>query len=350
MDFKQSNIQEILDSEREMVMQGPERYGQLFVHASEMNELLNDFIVSVDPDRFIFAMFLSQVRKHATLAHFSTIRLHHLQAMMDLRQALEAGACAAYAIANTDAHDFADSEDGLLNPSQELAKKRYDWLAQNYPAGSKAIHDIKRSINSSGAHANIVFAHNNFNFNGDDGRFETPFFDFENRFMVETDLWSVANASMGLMDFFWGVNQDRNVIKFRDDFLPRLRVLSEQDRKMRLEIPCRKVAADLEKYLDLTGIGEDGEVYEEIRKKRVDTVGDLIIHVYSDHNPPHFHVISKQRNIDARFKLDDCEFISDKGGQISAGDIKKIKSFYSQYPERFETLKNAHAQMNPKKN
>lgn len=118
MDFKQSNFSEILDSEREMVLRGEERFGTYYVNTVRFSELLAGFIKTAHPDRMIFAMFLSQVRKHHALALFSTVRLHRIQAMMDLRQTLEAGACAAYAMANTDPADFADKdEDGILNPS-----------------------------------------------------------------------------------------------------------------------------------------------------------------------------------------------------------------------------------------
>lgn len=64
--------------------------------------------------------------------------------MMNLRQVLEAGACAAFAIANPDHEHFVDTDEhGILDPSQKLARKRYAWLKQHYPAGSDAIEDIK---------------------------------------------------------------------------------------------------------------------------------------------------------------------------------------------------------------
>ncbi len=116
MDFKQSTFGEIIDSERDMILTADKRYGAYYINASEFNILLNEFIKSVDLDRFIFAIFLSQVKKHSTLALFSVVRLHHTQAMMDLRQVLEAGACASYAIANTESADFADvGENGVLD-------------------------------------------------------------------------------------------------------------------------------------------------------------------------------------------------------------------------------------------
>ena len=83
---------------------------------------------SVDHDRMMFSRLFSQLKKHHLLALFSTIRLHRVQALMNLRLVLEAGAAAAFAIANTDLGHFADTdEDGLLNPTKELGAKRYGW-------------------------------------------------------------------------------------------------------------------------------------------------------------------------------------------------------------------------------
>ena len=126
MDFKQSTIGEILDSEREMVLKGAELYGEFFVNAADFNHLLNEFLKSVDRDLFIFTAFLSQIRKHHTLALFSTVRLHHTQAMMDLRQVLESGTCAAYAMRNPEVDDFAEiDKQGIMNSSDVLTTKRY---------------------------------------------------------------------------------------------------------------------------------------------------------------------------------------------------------------------------------
>src|ERR1700685_3129007 len=102
MDFNQSTFQEILDSEREMVLRAEERFGPYYVNAIRFTELLSQSINTVPLSRLIFALFLSQVRKHHTLALFSTVRLHRTQAKMNLRQALEAGAFAACAIAHID--------------------------------------------------------------------------------------------------------------------------------------------------------------------------------------------------------------------------------------------------------
>lgn len=61
-------------------------------------------------------------------------------------------------------------------------------------------------------------------------------------------------------------------------------------------------------------------------KERIKTIDDLQVIIYSnDHNPPHFHVKTKDLKIDAKFKIEDCELIS---GEISSKDLKKIKAFY----------------------
>ncbi len=237
MNFKQSNFGEILDSEREMVLRAEGRFAAYYVNAFRFCELLAGFVETVDPDRMIFILFLSQVRKHHTLALFSAVRLHRIQAMMDLRQTLEAGACAAYAIANINPADFADKdEDGILSPSQELAKKRYKWLEQNFEEGSNAIKGIKEIINKSSAHSNIADAHLNFNFDAVNGHFDTPFFDFEDDHIVKTDLWLIANVAMGLMRLFSKINSTLNVVVFTDEFEARIKELGTENGRLRTEM------------------------------------------------------------------------------------------------------------------
>lgn len=107
-------------------------------------------------------MFLSQVKKHHTLALLSFVRLHHVQGLLDLRWTLEAGASAAYAIANTNPEDFVDVDtNGLLDPSQRLASRRYKWLENNYKEVSDFIKELKDEINKYAAHANIIQAGRN---------------------------------------------------------------------------------------------------------------------------------------------------------------------------------------------
>lgn len=250
MKFKQSTFGDIIESERQMVLRGAERFGGYFINAFEFNNLFQQFIVSVDRDRFIFAMFLAQIRKHHTLALFSAVRLHHVQAMMNLRQALEAGSCAAYAIANPDRAGFADiDENEILDASKELTKKRYKWLDENFQEGSKAIKNMKDAINSSAAHSNIIFAHNGFRFNGEEGKFVTPFFDVEDDYFVKIDLWQIGNIAMGLIDLLYGVNQNFGVIKFIDELVPRLKSLEVENHLLKVEL------MNTDRYKNTTKLG-----------------------------------------------------------------------------------------------
>jgi hypothetical protein len=150
--------------------------------------------------------------------------------MMNLRQVVEAGACAAYAIANPDHTDFVDTdEQGILDPSQKLARKRYTWLDEHYPEGSQALKDIKEQLNSTTSHANLINAYNNEAPSTPDW-FASPFFDIEDSHYVQTDLWRIGNTGLVLMLFFHEINSTRNVIKFVDNFgseIDRLRTESE---------------------------------------------------------------------------------------------------------------------------
>ncbi len=64
-----------------------------------------------------------------------------------------------------------------------------------------------------------------------------------------------------------------------------------------------------------------------VEKERIATLGNMQIIIYSnDHNPPHFHVKSKDLTIDAKFKIENCEFIS---GILTSKEIKIVEKFYN---------------------
>jgi hypothetical protein len=234
MEFLQATIGQILDSEKEMVLRASERFGKYYETALECSLLMTHFLNETDPDRWVFAAFLSQVKKHHTLALFSAVRLHKVQAMMVLRQALEAGACAAFAIANPDPAQFVDAdESGILDPSQKLAKKRYNWLAENYPEGSSAIKEIKKQINTSDAHANLI---NTFLTDDGAGLFVTPFFDIEDEDYVKTHLWQIGHVALTLLHLFYEINERRNVIKFVGNFWPQIQTLGQKNESLRAEM------------------------------------------------------------------------------------------------------------------
>lgn len=125
--------------------------------------------------------------------------------------------------------------------------------------------------------------------------------------------------------------------------------------KMYAQNPALRVTDDkqewspeqlLEMFLDSSKIWTDGSVYRI--KHFIASTGDLRIDVYAkDHWPPHFHVSSKQRGIDARFDLHTLEYLSTKTGNIRPDDIKKIHAFLKQYPEVLTKLRDNYKRLNP---
>jgi len=87
-------------------------------------------------------------------------------------------------------------------------------------------------------------------------------------------------------------------------------------------------------------IWTDGSVYNI--KALIARVGDLRIHVYRDHDPPHFHVVSVQRRINAKFSLETLEPMT---ALIATRDAKRVKHFFQQNPIALRKLREEHARM-----
>jgi hypothetical protein len=235
VDLKQKSIGDVIESERLLVLEAPERYGAFYTNALDASVFQSTFIKSLDPDRFVFGRYYSWVKKHHLLALFSTVRLHQVQSTMNLRQVLEAGSLAAFAIANPDpSHFVTEDKNGLLNSSQKLIGNAYKWLDQNYPQGSKSLKEMKDNINASTAHANLVYT--GANFEVADKAVSSPLFDFEDDYAVKADLWRIGNIAISLLDLFYGVNQSVGSIKFVDDFQQRLGSLVERSNALRAEM------------------------------------------------------------------------------------------------------------------
>ena len=202
-------LEEIIESERSMFFGGEARYGRHFRHARDATMHLSLCVVSVDLDRWdTFGRLFSLMKKHHTLAFLSALRLHRVQAMLNLRQVLEAGAGAAYAIENPDVRDFADIDAfGIMDPSNRLSK-HYKWLNDNYPQASKKIGDIKKQINNQMAHANIVSADSMFRVGQMPDVADLPFFDAEDQYIVQNDLWQIGSAAITLIGLFYLVKEN----------------------------------------------------------------------------------------------------------------------------------------------
>jgi hypothetical protein len=104
------------------------------------------------------------------------------------------------------------------------------------------------------------------------------------------------------------------------------------------------LAGQLELHLDSTTIAPDGSVY--LIKQRVATVRDLEVNIYpKDHDPPHFHVRSKQRNLDARFHVYTLELINEKHGKIKPKEVRQIQDFFKSNSKMHTLLKSEHERL-----
>jgi hypothetical protein len=219
MALRQSTLEEILETERDLVLTADQRYGNYSRHARECSFFLSHCILSATRAGMMFMRFFSLLKKHHMLALLSALRLHKVQAMMDLRQVPEAGAAAAFAIANPEPEHFATTDaQGFIDPSQALTKKRYQWLDKKFPAGSAVIKEKKARINDNFAHANLVLTGQTFAVNETGSEITTPFFDLEDEFQVKSDLWLTASISIELMDLLYGINLGCGVVKFIPTF------------------------------------------------------------------------------------------------------------------------------------
>ena len=79
-----------IESERQMVLSAPERFGHFYDNAMGTSYLLGHGIVGIPHHRSLVARWGSQLKKHHLLAIFSFVRLHQVQGLMNLRQVLEA--------------------------------------------------------------------------------------------------------------------------------------------------------------------------------------------------------------------------------------------------------------------
>ncbi len=63
-------------------------------------------------------------------------------------------------------------------------------------------------------------------------------------------------------------------------------------------------------------------------KERVAMIDNMEVLIYSrDHDPPHFHVKSKDGSIDAKFRIEDCSPLP-SSGDLRNKVLKRIRIWY----------------------
>jgi hypothetical protein len=215
--FSAEEHQKLVDAER--------RYGNAFVNAYNTTILLSNLMMWPVIDCDIFIRFYSQMKKYHTLSVVSTVRLHRIQAKMDLRYFLESTANAAFSLAHTDTQNYFDLQNSRIGDAQKATLKAYRWLETTYPGHSTFLKEIKTEINEQTAHAHVINSQHNFDFvPGQRAEIITSYFDFEDEELVKLDLWLGAKAGLHAIDLILRVQKDfGGFLPSRDvDDLPQL--------------------------------------------------------------------------------------------------------------------------------
>lgn len=141
------------------------------------------------------------------------------------------------------------------------------------------------------------------------------------------------------------VGKTNTVCQEYTSYLDGITILEDHSSFLQDEPRKNKNTADLlEIHLDSTKIDSSGQAYKI--KELVASTGDLKVEVYpKDHFPPHFHVVSRQRGINARFDLETLDVLHVKKGKLRQKDIKKIKHFFEVYPHELDKLRKIHEKM-----
>lgn len=221
-------------TEHELIIGAEKNHGKYFLHARDCVVLCHDFIESIDPSNFVFVMYFNLIIKHLYLALLSTIRRHHLQAMMDLRQFYEAAVKAAFSLAENDENKFIKKNGkGAAYEVDGLKMHARRWLEKEFPLANNTLHDSKKLIDEAWAHANIVYAGQNFRLG--DKAFKFSHFDELSPKYINAALWFVAYSAYEFMDIIYGVNQRHGRLKFQANFLENMGRLRTVNQQLRVE-------------------------------------------------------------------------------------------------------------------
>jgi hypothetical protein len=199
--FSAEEYQRLVDAES--------KYGNAFVNAYNSTILLSNLIMWPVRGCDLFIRFYSQMKKYHRLSVVSTVRLHRVQAKLDLRYFLESTANAAFSLAHTDTKNYFDFDNNRLGDAQKATSKAYKWLEATYLVHSDFMQKLKDDINGQTAHAHVVNSGHNFDFvPGERAEIITSFFDFEDDQLVQLYLWVAAKAGLLAIDLILMVQND----------------------------------------------------------------------------------------------------------------------------------------------
>jgi hypothetical protein len=90
----------------------------------------------------------------------------------------------------------------------------------------------------------------------------------------------------------------------------------------------KALASEIRYFMSMSDLDLERHVINSRIKQLVDAIDKYEVHIYSrDHDPPHFHVISKDGSLNARFRIDDGSLMS-QYGDLRSGALKRINAWY----------------------
>ena len=217
---KTTTLDTLAVQERSHYRTAQKRLGAPYLVAHETTILLTTFIESASRNRFVFAGFMALIQKHQTLSLLSIVRFHHVQAMMNIRQALESASNAAFALANP-LGVYIDDKTGLMLEPKTVSSRSNKWLESTFQEHSDTILEIKKEINRDSAHSNFIQSARIVDADEKNMILNTSFFDREDQYDNISDLLIISKAAIITMDLIWSVNRNYGGISLSDDFAER---------------------------------------------------------------------------------------------------------------------------------
>jgi len=137
--------------EHEKLLAAEDRYGNAFVNAYNTTILLSNLMLWPVAPCDLFIRFYSQVKKYHTLSVISSVRLHRVQAKIDLRYFLESTVHAAYTLADPETTNYLDHEKQEIGDARKATGVAHAWIEGAFPDHSAFIKDLKVQINQQTA-------------------------------------------------------------------------------------------------------------------------------------------------------------------------------------------------------
>lgn len=241
--YKEDSLEEIIESEKQIVIDAKEKFGMYYSHAVKVQYLLKTFIEDIISTNWYGSpAFIGQIKKHFTLALLSTLRLHDSQYQMNLRQMIEATSRAVFGIANSEKeHFFNKVEKGrAIKEGQKVSQEKYEWLEKNYSDFSGSLHGLKKLINRLGLHTGFATAH--LSLNADEAKKEDNninrifcYFDNSNHFNssdnhIKQNLTVVSSLALLIMHLIYEANLKDKYYKIQDNFVDNfIELMKESD-------------------------------------------------------------------------------------------------------------------------